>query len=180
MARELHSDEIAVEQRAPMDMDNPHDAGEIVLVDGKQMLLSRDYLDELKFMDEEVTIRLQPSIEKNAATTMPVWVNGRGAEVKVNGRFVPMVYLPTGVTFTTKRKYLEPIIRAKIDRVETSHTEWNGDIKPDNKVASFTAPVHSWSIIGDSPKGHEWASEMVRRYYVPLLSALLSAASFVV
>lgn len=165
MPKELHSDDIAVDQRAPVSADEAHDAGEIVLVDGKQMQMSRDYLDELKFMEEEVTIRLQPSIEKNAATTMPVWVNGRGAEVKINGRFVPMIYLPTGVTFTTKRKYVEPIIRAKIDRVETSHTEWNGDIKPDNRVASFTAPLHSYSIIGDTPKGHAWASEMMRRYY---------------
>ncbi len=165
MPKELHSDDIAVDQRAPVSADEAHDRGEIVLVDGKKMHLSRDYLDELAFMEEEVTMRLQPSTEKNAAQTMPVWVNGRGAEVKINGRFVPMIYLPTGVTFTTKRKYVEPIIRAKVDRVQTETTQWNGERQPENKVASFTAPLHSYSIIGDSPKGHEWASEMMRRYY---------------
>ena len=79
---------------------------------------SKSYLDELAFMEEPVTIRLEPSAEKNAPAWFPASVNGEGAEVlQPDGRWLHMAegYLPVGRRVTTKRKYVEVLLRAKID-----------------------------------------------------------------
>lgn len=160
MARtELHSDSMKIEQHAPIHDTSTYD-GDVILTERTH---NQDYLDELAFMEEPVTIRLEPSAEKNAAGAFPLWVNGKPAEVYQNGRWDEIGYLPVGVVLVTKRKYLEVIIRAKVDTVHTQVQNMDSE-RPNNVVQRFTSPVHSFSIIEDrNPRGAGWVAELRRR-----------------
>ena len=124
---------------------------------------SDDYAEALAFMEEPVTIRIEPSSDKNAATAFPVWVNGKMAEVFQNGRWDEIGYLPVGRQLTVRRKVLEVIIRAKVDTVHTQIQEMDSE-RPNNVISRFTSPVHSFSIIEDrNPRGSAWVAEIRRR-----------------
>lgn len=195
MARgELHSDSIKIEQKPRIKITTPGSKrtikkqpdevqagpddrdGDVVLVDAEmQARVTKEYKEALAFMEEPVTIRLEPSTDKNSATVFPVWVNGKFAECWMNngrhvgiedsGRWVAVGWLPVGIEITVKRKALEVIIRAKVDTVETDVIENPGQ-DPQNKVKRFTSAVHSFSIIQDkSPLGAAWVREVRRRNY---------------
>jgi hypothetical protein len=161
MARqELHSETLPkVEQKPPIVDTSAYD-GDIVI---GEKIGNADYLDELAFMEEPVTIRLEPSSDKNAAGAFPIWVNGKPAEVFQANRWDEIGYLPVGRVLIVKRKVLEVIIRAKVDTVHTQIQEMDSE-RPNNIVQRFTSPVHSFSIIEDAnPRGAAWVSEIRRR-----------------
>lgn len=160
MARqELHSDTLPVDQRPPITDPSTYE-GDVILT---EQIGNKDYLAELAFMEEPVTIRLEPSSDKNAAMAFPIWVNGKKAEVFQYGRWDEIGYLPVGVPLTVKRKVLEIIIRAKTDTIHTSIQEMDSE-RPNNVVQRFTSPVHSFSIIEDrNPRGAAWVTELRRR-----------------
>jgi hypothetical protein len=121
-----------------------------------------DYLDELAFMEEPVTVRIEPSSDKNAAGAFPVWVNGKPAEVFQNGKW-DEIDLPVGRALVVKRKILEVIIRAKVDTIHTKILEMDSE-RPNNAINRFTSPVHSFSILEDrDPRGPAWVGELRRR-----------------
>ena len=131
---------------------------------------SRAYLDELAFMEEPVTIRLEPSSEKNAPAWFPASVNGEGAEVlQPDGRWMHMVegFLPVGRKLTTKRKYVEVLLRAKIDTINIQNTSgYDVDHGMANRIQRSTSPVHGISIIEDrNPRAQGWYEELRRRYF---------------
>jgi hypothetical protein len=188
MAKEMHSDSISIEQKPDVVIvppknkrpDNPKNqineegdlemestaaadrTGDIVHADSS--VIDKDYLAALAFMAEPVTIRLEPSTDKNAATVFPVWVNGQKAQMWINDRWYPVGWLPVGEEITVKRAALEIIARAKIDTIETDVVEQPGQ-DPDNRIKRFTSAIHSFSVINDSPKGHAWLREVRRRNY---------------
>lgn len=178
---ELHSDDITIEQKPALviksqgqktrsrsddalEIDDPqHREPEIVRADPS--IADVDYQAELAFMEEPVTIRLEPSTDKNAANVFACWVNGRGGEMLIDDRWVTVTYLPVGVEIVTKRKYLEVIVRAKIDTVQTDVIESPGQ-DPENRVKRFTSPVHSFSVIEDrNPRGAAWLTDLRRRNF---------------
>lgn len=159
---ELHNSDIKTEQLPPIDDISAYD-GDVIPADTS--LIAKEYADELKFMDEVVTIRLQPSTDRNAAMAFPVWVNGKAAEVYRNGRWHEIGYLPVSQNLIVRRKVLEVILRAKVDQISTQIIGAESE-RPDNRVMRFTTPVHSVSVIEDkNPKGPAWVSEIVRRAY---------------
>lgn len=160
MARqELHSDTMKVEQKPPISDPSTYD-GDVVLTERTH---DQDYIDELAFMAEPVTIRLEPSAEKNAAGAYPCWCNGKPAEVYQNGRWDAIGYLPVGRVLIVRRSILEIIIRAKIDTIQTQIIGQDSE-RPNNVVSRFTSPVHSFSIIEDrNPRGSAWVQELRRR-----------------
>lgn len=160
MARqELHSSTMPIDQMPPIVDTSAYD-GDIVLVD---RIESTDYADALAFMEEPVTIRLEPSSDKNAAGAMPVWVNGRMAEIHENGAWREIGYLPVGRALVVKRKVLEVIIRAKTDTIHTRVREMESE-RPNNVIERYTSPVASFSILEDrNPRGSAWVQELRRR-----------------
>ena len=162
---ELHTDDIKIEQKAALIGNDvtSHD-GEVVVAQqvGKK---DQDYLDKLAFMEEPVTIRIEPSSQPNAPSAFPIWVNGKGAEILINGRWVEVAYLPVNETLTVKRKYLAVMVVTKIDTVHTRVQEPDG-ADPTNRIDRITSPVHSFSILSDpNPLGHEWLRELRRRNF---------------
>lgn len=177
----LHSDDISIEQKpalvikTPGQEARPRSDGDVEIDDPRERepevvradpsIIDADYQAELSFMEEPVTIRLEPSTEKNAANVFPCWCNGRGGELMVDGRWITVTYLPVGMEITTKRKYLEVIVRAKIDTIQTDVIENPGQ-DPENRIRRFTSPIHSFSIIEDrNPRGAAWLTELRRRNF---------------
>lgn len=180
MAKELHSDSIKIEQKPAFilkgkgERTRSRDDGAVEIqpddrpsdiVQADPSIAGADYQAELEFAAEPVTIRLEPSSEKNASNVFPVWQNGRPADLLIDGKWVPVGWLPVGFDITVKRSILEIIVRAKIDTIETDVIEKPGQ-DPENRVKRFTSPVHSFSIIEDrNPRGAAWLREVRRRNY---------------
>lgn len=166
--QELHSEQLPPVQQMPDISGDPSDyEGDVIIVDrdlAKKM--SADYLAALAFMEEPVTIRLEPSGDENAAQWLSVWVNGKGAEVLLNKRWVEFKHLPIGEMLTTKRKYVEVIIKAKTNRITTPDMNQAAHVAENNRISRTTTPVNSFSIIEDrNPLGAAWATELRRRNY---------------
>lgn len=158
--REAHSEDFKIDQKADIDGDLKTRKPDIVEVDHA---LDQDLFDELAFMEEPVLIRLEPSSDPNAATMIPIWVNGKGCEVLINGRWVEFTYLPVGEVVTVKRKYLNVLIAAKQEKV-TTHFGKPGEENPKNTVKRFTSAYQTFQVIEDkSPRGMAWLTEMRRR-----------------
>jgi hypothetical protein len=157
--RELHSEDIAVEQKS--DIINEQRQPEIVRA---EQLPSNAYIDELKFNEEPVVIRLEAVSEKNAPTHHHCAVNGIGCEVLVNGQWVQMPYIPVGQNLTVKRKYIEVLARAKSDQITTKHDDVGAEYI-DNRVVRVTSRTTPFTVIKDSERGHAWMSEILRRNY---------------
>ena len=163
MARELHSDQLPKTEQMPPIFDTDAYDGDTVLIDPG--LAAKDYLDELKFMDEAVTIRLEPSTDKNASNAFPVWINGIPAQVFMGGAWREVGYLPVARELVVKRKVLEVILRAKTDSIRTEILDRDSE-RPNNVIQRYTSPIHSLSILEDrNPRGAAWASEMRRRNF---------------
>lgn len=165
MAREpLHSSDVKIEQKPSIVGNTPNNERrpDVVIAD---KLPTKEYADALAFAEEPVTIRLEPSQERNSANVFEVAVNGIGAEVWMNGRWVSIRYLPVGQNITIKRKYLEVIVRAKIDMITTQHDDANVAM-PMNRIDRTTTAARSFSIIKDkNPLGAAWIAELIRRNY---------------
>lgn len=128
--------------------------GELVLLDGIEV--TPEYLEELAFYEDPVTIVINPSTHKNAATIFENWCDGRGAEMLINGQWLIIRDLPVGKPITVKRKIVEQIIRARVMGVQTFHEE-PPVASPRNEIARTSSHVHSFSILRDpSPKAQEW------------------------
>lgn len=160
---EVHSDATKIEQRRPVDDADDRDEGDVILCD--PAVADKEYQAELAFMEEPVTIRLEPSADPNAISVFAVWCNGKSAETFSNGRWNEVGWLPVGQVITVKRKILEIIVRTKLDTVSTQILNPDSE-HPHNTVKRFTSAVHSFSVIEDrSKRGAAWLTEMRRRNF---------------
>lgn len=120
-----------------------------------------DYVDQLAFNEEPVTIELLPGQDENAPPSIPVWVNGVGAQVLINGKWVVITYLPVGRQITVKRKVLETIARAKPTHIKTNVVEQPGK-DPVNMIDRRNYMRYPFNIIEDkNPKGRDWLSRIL-------------------
>ena len=163
---EVHTGDMAIEQKPDIDISigSNIEHGESLpnVVDGEGRLS----FDCVAFMEEPVTIRIEENTSSEyPATHAPVQVQGRGAEVMLDdGKWVEATWLPIGVPFTTKRKYVEVLARSKTDHVSTEHDEANV-ARPINRVRRRSSSTFPMSIIMDkNPKGHEWLSRIHMGY----------------
>lgn len=161
----LHTGDIPIEQKGPInEAALKGRESEIVHADSS---LNKAYFDELAFNEEPVTIRIEPSSEKNAPKFYECWVNGRGAEVwdENNRQWNPITYLPVGQQITVKRKYVAVLAAAKRDNISTRHD--NADHETvNNFVDRSTSAVANFSVIEDkNPRGAAWLTELRRRNF---------------
>jgi hypothetical protein len=157
--RELHMADINIEQKASIASIEDHEP-DVIFAEPDTSL---DYLSLLAFNEEPVTIRLEPTADKFASRWVPCWVNGKGAEVLVNGSWVEFGYLPVARPITIKRKYVEVLIRSKRDTVNTAVIERDNE-DPQNMIERSTTSTALFSVLEDrNPKGAAWATELRRR-----------------
>jgi hypothetical protein len=146
--KEIHSSETPIEQKRDVVKDPQAHRDEGDIVKGNPDALKKDYLDRLAFMEEAVTIRIEPGAEENAPQHVMLCVNGRGCEVLLNGKWksFPGGWIPIGKVLTIKRKYVEVLARSKIDRIETIVPEpGSAEDKAGSggRVKRFTRQSHS-------------------------------------
>lgn len=154
--REVNTADMDVGQRGPLDFE---DRGEEIIPIGES--LHGDYIAELAFNEEPVTIVLNRSSEKHAPQHVQCAVNGKGVEMMVKNKWVSIGWLPVGVPVTIKRKYAEVLARAKHDNIETHVIERDGE-DPINQHQVFTSSKHGFSMVRDnSPKGMEWLTRLL-------------------
>ena len=122
--------------------------------------MKADYLEQLAFNEEPVTIRIEQSSEKFPARVVDAWVNGKGAEIWMNNRWVETRAIPIGMECTTKRKYVEVLLRSKIDTIQTDSGKIDA-YSEKNEHKTFTSRKSPLSVIEDrSPRGAAWLREL--------------------
>lgn len=157
----LRTEDIKIDQNDPVETDD--DRGGITQADASAV--DKDYLAEIAFMEEPVTIRIMSSGGENPVSHYPVWVNGRGAEVLINGQWRTMTYLPVEQEITIKRKYVSVLARSKQDRIETDILDRQAD-NPRNIVNRRTSATCNFMVLHDpSPRGPARLAEDRRQNY---------------
>lgn len=152
----LESANFPVGQKPPVIMP------EVGLPDREQVIVALDtplvdeYADALKFNEEPLEIMIHPSGEKDAPLVVDCWVNGKGAEVFMNGAWRSFGWLPVGKRCVTKRKYVELLLNSKIDTIHTDVEDATVE-NPANKINRVTSSKCLLQIIQDrNPLGVEW------------------------
>ena len=160
-SKELDSREIPITQRAPIGESLDRSA-DIVMHEGPMDL---SYLDQLAFDEEPVKILIHKSQEGLTANcTDYIGINGVPAEMLFKNGWVPIGYLPRGISFYTKRKYVANLAAAKRDRVTTNVVQRDNE-DPENFVERATTQVLSFSMIEDkNPRGADWLERLIRQY----------------
>lgn len=170
LQRETHSSETNIDQLSDLKPLAVAQREEGDIIRGDTGVHTKAYQDEMAFMEEPVTIRIEPGSEENSPTAMMLCVNGRGCECLMPSgkwRSYPGGWIPIGEILTIKRKYLEVLARSKIDRIETIVPDIGAseaDLRAGSKIRRFTRQAHSFSVIKDAnPRGADWLTSIIKR-----------------
>jgi len=119
------------------------------------------YMSDIAFGEDPIEIRIEPGQGRFAPKIIDCWVNGKGAEQFVNGKWDIKGWLPVGVSCVTRRKYVEVLLRSKMDNVSTRTTRHEDH--EDNFVDRQTSSASPLTIISDpSPAGRDWIEKILR------------------
>ena len=106
-------------------------------------------LEELAFMEEVLTIHIEPTSEKYAKQVVDVYVNGVAE------------WIPVGKPYKVRRKYVEVLARAKQETINTVSGSTD-DVNPENRVQRFNASKYPFSVLNDpSPRGAAWLTRLI-------------------
>lgn len=163
--QEIHTGNMEVGQKPDVDLGFGAEIahGESLADVSGDIQSGKDHITKLAFNEEPITIRIEENTRSdNPETHAPCYVNGKAAEILVEGKWLPSGFLPIGVVLTTKRKYAEVLMRSKSDNVRTLHEDV-GAKSIDNRMRRTTASNYPISIIEDrNPLGVEWATRIIR------------------
>lgn len=164
--KELESSDIKLAKKAPIVMPGLGEEltrwGESVENDQPDFSMTRE--QELTFNEEPVRILIHRGQEKTASkTTDYIAINGVPAEVYFKNGWVPIGYLPKGVAFTTKRKYIAVIAGAKIEQINTTVIERDNEDPSNHIERTVTSPLPFVIIEDKNPRGIEWLQGVTQR-----------------
>ena len=148
--KELHTTEVRGRAKPTINLENTveeiRDNEEIIVEsNGLDMV----YFDELAFMEEKITIRLEPSADRYSPRFVDVAVNGR------------IEWLEVGIPIKVARKYVEVLARAKSDTFITIAPNTN-DENPVNMISRNTSQKYPFSVIKDpNPRGYQWLTTVL-------------------
>lgn len=160
--RDINTGDMPLSQKSDIDLDLPVQHGESLINVAGENSLNDDYQRELAFMEEPVTIRIEENSRSDFPEThVPVQVNGRGAEVMMNGKWTELTWVPINVVVTMKRKFVEVLARSKSESIKTQHDDANVE-RPRNLVQRRTSSNYPLSILqDDNPRGREWLQRIM-------------------
>lgn len=119
----------------------------------------------IAFGEEPVEIYIQPSSEEFGATEVPVWNQGKFAEVfnRTERRWESVLGIPRGVDVVTRVKYLETILRSKTDDVRHDGVRVPGQ-EAINRWKRRTVTNYQVQLLRyKNPLIKPWFEEMCRR-----------------
>lgn len=163
--RELNTAEINVDQLPDVDLslDKVIIHGDVIPQMSERDIAQDNYMNELRFNEEPVTIMINENSRSDFPEThVPVQVNGRGAEVLVGDTWVESVWLPIGREITTKRKYVEILVRSKSTAIQTKHEDATVE-RPNNTVMRRVTQNYPVQVLHDAnPRGRQWITDITR------------------
>lgn len=148
--KELHTEEVRGRAKPTINLQDTvtdiRDNEEIIVEsNGLDMV----YFDELAFMEEKLTVRLEPSADRYSPKFIDVAVNGR------------IEWLEVGKPIQVARKYIEVLARAKSDTFITIAPNTN-DENPVNMISRNTSQKYPFSVIKDpNPRGYQWLTTVL-------------------
>lgn len=162
---EINTADLATQSRPNIDMMAADiDREDIVIAEDDIPALKKKYMADLAFNEEPVVILINGhSRDKDSPKNIACWVNGKGIEILLNGKFVPLGYVPIGKQVTTKRKYVENLMTSAPVTVATIVGPATVE-QPTQEIQFQRAAEYSISIIRDeSPAGADWAESIMYR-----------------
>lgn len=148
--KELHTEEVRGRAKPAINLqDSVADIrdNEELIIETNPMDMA--YIDELAFMEEKITIRLEPSADRYSPRFVDVAVNGR------------IEWLEVGKPIQVARKYIEVLARAKSDTFITIAPNTN-DENPVNMISRNTSQKYPFSVIKDpNPRGYQWLTTVL-------------------
>lgn len=164
--QEINTADLPIEQKKDIDLDSPIIHGEALANVAGDVDHAKDYLATLQFNEDPVTIIINENGRQTdyPETHVPVQVQGKGAEVLINGRWVSICWLPIGQELTTKRKYLEALLRSKSESINTQHEDATVE-RPRNILRRANTSNYPVQVLEDrNPLGREWLSGLMRSH----------------
>lgn len=128
------------------------------------VLPSADYQAELAMGEEWIQIRLEESMDPEAAKFVFCSCNGEQAEIRSeeHGPTIRMKHVPVGLDLWIKRKYVEVLASAKIENIQTRGMRVGDDAR--NVFQRRTSQYQTMSILHDpNPRGRERMRDIMRR-----------------
>jgi hypothetical protein len=171
--KELQYDPSMTPQRGPIDMEhaleNPADPLVAIDPEAIKAAASRDYLDQLAFSEQGVTVVIPKSGERNSPNFVYCAVNGKGAEVwdERTKRWLEFTWLPVNSVITVKRKYLEVLGRARVDTYTTHQTTPTPEPNQDAfRLEANTVPAAPFTVRHDpaGERGIDWFNRTMREH----------------
>lgn len=165
-SKEVNTADLPITQKADIDLDQPIIHGEALANVAGDVDHAADYLARLKFNEDPVTIIINETGKETdyPETHVPVQVQGKGAEVFYDGKWISICWLPIGQEITTKRKYLEALLRSKSETVRTQHDDATVE-RPRNMLRRSNTANYPVQIMEDrNPLGREWLSGLMRSH----------------
>lgn len=162
--RETHTSDTAVAELDTVDLSLDKELVRERIVIPPAGAMDKVYADALAFAEEPIQIMINKGNEKYAANHVPCWCNGEPAEVLIRGAWRKVGWLPVNQVITTKRKYVEILLRAKQTSYTTEHEAESKreDAYVDNKAIPNTSRKVQLSVIGEtSVKGAEWLQNLM-------------------
>lgn len=150
---EINTGDISIPQPPPINMpalgeDFEHQTSSIEAID---KMPDKDYMKELQFNEDILTIRLERSSEKYAPKHVQVACNGQ------------TLWLQVGKEIKIARKFVEILAESKPMDVVTDVIEKEGQ-DPINNINRHVRAAHPFSVIHDpSPKGAAWLTWLMNR-----------------
>lgn len=150
--RELHTSDIRGRAKPQINLDMTIDEirdNEKVIIETESLTIEDSYLNELAFMEEILTIRIEPSADRYSPKFIDVAVNG------------DTQWLPVGEAVKVKRKYVEVLARSKSDTFITVAPS-TSDENPVNLLSRNTSQKYPFSVIKDTnPAGYNWLTKVL-------------------
>lgn len=132
-------------------IEDPSDRVPEVVQADELELVSKDYAEELAFMEEPVTILLHRGREKFAPRFEQFGVNGK------------IIWIETNKPTRVARKYVEVMARAVQVDIRTQSGESQGDDLAYNHIDRSTHSSFTFNVIEDkNPKGPAWLAKIIR------------------
>jgi hypothetical protein len=164
--REQSTADFPVGEMPAIDMDPSHEVDRKRIIEADETALKAEYFSALSFAEEPVDVIIHPpASERNPPQWVECWVNGRGAEILMDDKWVQCGYLPVNMALTIKRKYVEVLIRSKQTSYQTSHIapEDAKSTHVENHAIPTTNLRNQISVQYDAnPLGREWLQRLVR------------------
>lgn len=164
--REQHTSDFPVGEMPSISLDPSQEVDRNRVQIADATALHDDYAKALAFAEEPVEVLINPpASERNPPQWVPCWNNGKGAEVLLNGQWVAFGQLPVNRALTTKRKYVEQLVRSRQTTYQTQHVapEDATSTHVENHAIAHTNLTNQISILHDAnPAGREWLQRLVR------------------